>query len=155
LEDAATLDAGLRLGDRIFIDECLSAALVSVAKDRQVGADYGPHVGKGGWQDWNIIRFALENDYIVATNNRRDFLHAYANVDLHNGLVILVPSLGRAGQIKLFSAALEEMIILGDHAINKLIEVLEDGTVHVREWTREDHDADHIDNPMWPRTWSS
>ena len=62
--------------------------------------------GKAARQDWNIIRFALENDYIVATNNRRDFLHAYANVDLHNGLVIIVPSVGRAGQIKLFSAAL-------------------------------------------------
>jgi hypothetical protein len=31
LEDDATLDAGWRLGDRISIDECPSAALVSVA----------------------------------------------------------------------------------------------------------------------------
>ena len=70
-------------------------------------------------------------------------------------LVVIVPSVGRGSQIKLFSAALEEMIILGDHAVSELIEVLEDGTVHVSEWTREDHDGDHIDNPMWPRTWSS
>jgi len=31
--------------DRLFIDECLSAALVAVAKERGIPADYGPH----GW----------------------------------------------------------------------------------------------------------
>ena len=51
------------LTDRIFIDECLSAALVAVAKNKGVVADYGPHIGKVGWQDWNIVSFALENNY--------------------------------------------------------------------------------------------
>lgn len=60
LENARRPEEVLRLGDKIFIDECLSAALVSVAKDRGIDAAYGPHVGKGGWQDRNIARFALE-----------------------------------------------------------------------------------------------
>ncbi|WP_294537311.1 hypothetical protein [uncultured Rhodoblastus sp.] len=48
--------------EKIFIDECLTAALVAVAKNRGIIADYGPHIGKQGWQDWNIVPFALEND---------------------------------------------------------------------------------------------
>jgi predicted nuclease of predicted toxin-antitoxin system len=62
------------LSYRIFIDECLSASLVAVAKSRGIVADYGPYIGKQGWQDRNLVDFALANDYVIATNNRRDFL---------------------------------------------------------------------------------
>lgn len=137
------------MSDKIFIDECLSAALVSVAKDRQIAAEYGPHIGKRGWQDRNIVQFALENDYIVTTNNRRHFLRAYANVDLHNGLIIIIPSVGRDMQIKLFSLALNAILELGDDAVNKIIEVGENEHVYIREWNRSVHDKDHINNPIW------
>ena len=79
------------LTDRIFIDECLSAALVAVAKNKGIIAVYGPYVGKAGWQDWNIVPFPLENNYIIVTNNRRHFLGEYVKLDVHNGLVIIVP----------------------------------------------------------------
>jgi predicted nuclease of predicted toxin-antitoxin system len=147
LEDARRPEAVLRLGDKIFIDECLSAALVSVAKDRGIDAVYGPHVGKGGWQDRNIVRFALDNDYMIVTNNRRDFMREYANFDLHNGLIIIVPNAGRQSQIRLFSLALDAILDLGESVINKIVEVLEDGSIHIREWTRSDHDLGHADNP--------
>lgn len=120
------------MSDKIFIDECLSAALVSVAKAKGVAADYGPHIGMAGWQDWNIVPFAFENNYIVATNNRRHFMREYLKFDFHNGLIIIVPSVDRDIQIDLFSTALDAMIALGDDVINKVVEVLENRRVHIR-----------------------
>ncbi len=136
--------------DKIFVDECLSVALVAVAKNKGIIAEYGPYIGKGGWQDWNIVPFALENNYILVTNNIRHFLKEYIKVALHNGLIIIVPNVDRADQIRLFSIALEAALQLGDDVVNKIVEVLRDGSVHVREWTSERHDIGHIDNPRWP-----
>jgi hypothetical protein len=61
-----------------------------------------PYIGKGGWQDWNIVPFALENNYIIVTNNRRHFLREYIKLDVHNGLIIIVPNVERADQMRLF-----------------------------------------------------
>jgi hypothetical protein len=69
--------------------------------------------------------------------------------DVHNGLVIIVPHVDREPQIRLFSLVLDYLAEMNDLPMNKLIEVLEDGTIHVREWTMEDHDIKHINNPTW------
>jgi hypothetical protein len=124
-------------------------ALVSIAKSKGVNADYGPHVGKAGWQDWNIVQFALANDYVIVTNNRRHFLKEYLKQDLHGGLVIIVPSVDRDDQVRLFTTALDAAIALESSLINKVIEILEDGSVHIREWTMVDHDVNHISDPAW------
>jgi len=79
------------LKDRFLIDECLSGALVAVAKAQGYQADYVTHLGKAGWQDWNLVHFAVANDYIIVTNNRKDFLKEYAGLDVHAGLVVLLP----------------------------------------------------------------
>jgi hypothetical protein len=137
------------LTDKLFIDECLSAALVAVAKVRGIIADYGPYIGKAGWQDWNIVPFVLANDYIIVSNNRRHFLKEYIKVSLHNGLIIIVPSVEREEQVRLFEIALNAVRDLNDDLVNKVVEVLRDGSVHVRKWTSEEHDIGHIDNPRW------
>jgi hypothetical protein len=133
----------------MYIDECLSVALVAVAKTKGFLAEYGPYIGKRGWQDWNIVPFALDNNYIIATNNRRHFLRELLKHDLHNGLIIIVPAVERAEQIKLFSNALDAVMQLGDNFVNKIVEVLIDGSVHVRDWSADDHDIGHISNPKW------
>jgi len=60
-----------------------------------------------GWQDWNIVKFAVENGHVVVTNNRRDFLKEYLKYDTHPGLVVLVPQAERSVQTRLFSAVLD------------------------------------------------
>ena len=135
--------------DKLFIDECLSRALVAVAKDRGITAAYGPDIGKGGWQDWNIVPFALGNDYVIVTNNRRHFLKEYLKLDVHNGLLIIVPNVGRRDQMRMFGIALDAALELGDDLVNKVVEVLFDGTLRIREWTSEQHDIGHIDTPKW------
>ncbi|KQT55334.1 MULTISPECIES: DUF5615 family PIN-like protein [unclassified Aureimonas] len=135
--------------DRFFIDECLSAQLVAVAKARGLDADFGPHIGKAGWQDWNLTRFALENDYIFVTNNRRDFLKEYAAQELHNGLIVIVPNVERDDQKRLFGVVLDHLADMYELPVNKLIEVLEDGSIHQRDWFDGDVDPGHIDEPDW------
>jgi predicted nuclease of predicted toxin-antitoxin system len=137
------------LRDRFLVDECLSVSLLAFAKERGIAADHVSWLGKGGWQDRNLVPFALDNDYIVVTNNRRHFLREYAKQEVHNGLVVIVPAVDRLGQQRLFEKALDALANLNDDVANKVVEVLSDGSVHIREWTREDHDIGHISDPRW------
>ena len=84
--------------DHILLDECLSPSLGAVAQDRGVDAIHTSYLGMSRWADWSVARFAIEHDYIVATNNRADFLREYAKLDLHAGLVVIVPSARRERQ---------------------------------------------------------
>jgi hypothetical protein len=109
-----------------------------------------PFIGKDGWQDWNLVRFAIANDTIVVTLTRRDFLKQHAGFEIHPGSAILITqqpeNLGRH-QIALFEKTLEAVAVMGDDLVNKLMEVLADGSVHVREWNAAESDIDHIENP--------
>ena len=97
-------------------------------------------LGRGGNQDWTLLRFALDNGYVFVTNNRRDFLRAYAGLEIHDGLVIIVPTVQRADQMRLFDLALDRMAELPD-TVNLLIEVQADGEVTVRPWPGNAGDA--------------
>lgn len=135
---------------RLLIDECLHPGLVALAKERSIAADYGPHLGKTGWQDHSLVSFAIDNDYIIVTNNRRDFLKLYMQQSLHGGLVILVPRLVRSRMDRLFALALDAIAAMQDDTVNRVIEVLEDGSVHIRVWNADSHDLGHVANPRWP-----
>lgn len=138
--------------NRFLIDECLSGDLVASAKARGYEADYVPHIGKGGWQDWNLVSFAVENDYIVVTLNRRDFLKQHASLAVHPGLVILIaqfPRDKRMHQADLSEKALEAFAAMNGDLVNKVMEVLEDGNVRIRDWNADEHDIGHISNPKW------
>jgi predicted nuclease of predicted toxin-antitoxin system len=106
------------LSGRFLIDECLSVGLVALAKERGFQADYVTYIGRSGWSDWNLASYALENDYIFVTNNRRDFLKEYAKIDLHNGLIIIVPDTKRADQQRLFAKVLDVVSERNDDLVN-------------------------------------
>jgi predicted nuclease of predicted toxin-antitoxin system len=136
--------------DRFLIDECLSGELVATAKARGHDATYVPYLGKSGWQDWNLVPFAIENDYIIVTLNRRDFLKQYASLELHPGLVILIaqaPDNRGRHQAALFEKALEAFAAMRNDLVNKVMEVLADGSVRVHAWNADDHYIAHIFNP--------
>lgn len=137
------------MSDQLLIDECLSSVLVASAKERGVLAQYLPWVGMTAWKDWNIVQFALENNYVIVTKNRRDFLKEYLKLDVHNGLIIVVPDGNKEDQIRMFDAVLDILLGIEGDLINRLVEVLADGTVHIRKWTSEDHDIRHINAPAW------
>jgi predicted nuclease of predicted toxin-antitoxin system len=112
-------------------------------------ADYVTHLGKSGWQDWNLVRFAVANDYIIVTDNRRDFLKEYARLEVHAGLIILLPKGTRDKQMALFQKALDVYSGRNDDLLNKVLEAARDGSVHIREWNAGEHEIGHIDDPKW------
>ncbi|MBV9251480.1 MAG: DUF5615 family PIN-like protein [Acetobacteraceae bacterium] len=111
---------------RILIDECLSIDLISVASAAGHEAQHVARIGKAGWKDWNVARYAGEGDFVLVTNNASDFRKIYATTALHAGLIIIVPNLGRAMQAELFRTALEA-VTLPDDLVNRVLEVSLDG----------------------------
>jgi predicted nuclease of predicted toxin-antitoxin system len=57
---------------RFLIDECLSVDLVTVAGNSGHEARHIAHVGRAGWKDWNVVRYASAGDFILVTNNASD-----------------------------------------------------------------------------------
>ena len=107
---------------RFLIDECLSIDLVSVAGQAGHEAQHVARVGKAGWKDWNVARYAAEGGFVVVTNNASDFRRLYATQLLHAGLVIIIPSVNRMQQQQLFLGALDELARFGE-LINRVLEV--------------------------------
>ena len=121
--------------DPILIDECLSPKLAAVAQARGWPAMHITWLNLEGTEDRNIATLAAERDYVVVTNNRRDFLRLYAELEVHNGLIIIVPAVLRAAQRRLFEIALDTAE-QQDSLINLLIEVHADGRVDVSDWSK-------------------
>ena len=120
--------------DPILIDECLSPRLAAVARARGLEAMHISWLGREGAKDWDLVALAAERGCVVVTNNRRDFLRLYAVLEVHNGLIIIVPKVLRAEQMRLFGIALD-VAERQANLVNLLIEVHADGTVEVRDWS--------------------
>jgi predicted nuclease of predicted toxin-antitoxin system len=89
-------------------------------------AQHVAHVGRAGWKDWNVVRYAGDGDFVLVTNNPSDFRQLYAAQPLHAGLVILIPAVSRVVQQQLFRAALDELAAIGE-PVNRVLEVDLDG----------------------------
>jgi predicted nuclease of predicted toxin-antitoxin system len=118
-----------------LIDECLSPKLVAAAQIRGYAAIHVAHLNREGTEDWAIAQLALQRDAIFVTNNARDFLALYARFDIHPGLVIILPNVGRAPQIALFELGIDFIERHGD-IVNQVVEIAADGEVSVRDWSR-------------------
>jgi hypothetical protein len=123
---------------KLLIDECLSAELALMARER--GHHEASHVvwtGKSGRKDWELKRFLLEEDWVLVTRNSDDFRGPretpgskgqYSDVSIHAGLICLNASAGMdlALQRELFSEVLDELETDSD-LTNQILEVtLED-----------------------------
>jgi predicted nuclease of predicted toxin-antitoxin system len=89
-----------------------------------------------GVTDWAVAALAAERNYVLVTNNRRDFLRLYAELEVQNGLIITMPAVQRNEQMRLFSLALD-VAEREDSLINPLIEVHAGGRVDVRNWSKD------------------
>jgi Domain of unknown function (DUF5615) len=99
-----------------------------------------------GWglrsrKDWSIVRRAINDAYVLVTNNTTDFMSLLRREKVHGGLVCLNVAHGLMSlnvQRRLFSLALHR---LGDsEPINELLEIalLEDRPIRI-----ERHDLPH------------
>lgn len=83
---------------RFLIDENLSPKLVEVAWDRGYEAMHVNHLGLRTEADWELLKVVAENDWVLVTNNLVEFRGRYRQIDLHPGIIFLVPILRRPQQ---------------------------------------------------------
>ena len=114
---------------RFLIDECLSPALVGVAHEEGYEAYHVAHRGWSGLSDPRLFRILLQEQFVLVTNNREDFLALIGRTELHPGLVVIVENVPRAREIVFFRRALAHIAAAGSDMINRVVEVDGDGVV--------------------------
>lgn len=107
---------------RFLIDENLSPALVEPAREEGFEAMHVNHLGLRTDTDWDLLKVIAEQDWVLVTNNAIEFRGRYREIELHPGVVFLVPAVRRAEQIRLFEAALGYIGTDGD-MVNRAIDV--------------------------------
>ena len=94
---------------RFLVDENLSPALVHPARERGFEAMHVNHLGLRTDTDWDLLRIVSEQDWVLVTNNAIEFRGRYGRIELHPGVVFLLPAVRRMQQVRLFEAALEHV----------------------------------------------
>jgi predicted nuclease of predicted toxin-antitoxin system len=112
---------------RFLIDECLHESLVEVAHDAGFEATHVNHLGLSGKPDWELAQRIVKNEFTFVTNNRVDFVRLFGKMELHAGLIVLVPNAVPALQRALFEAAIR--YFEGKDLVNTVVEVLFKGRV--------------------------
>ena len=106
---------------RFLIDECLHASLVGIAHRAGFEATHVNHLGLSGRPDWQLAERIVEDEFTFVTNNRLDFTRLFGRMELHAGLIIIVPNVIPALQRAMFNAALQ--YLAGKMPINSVVEV--------------------------------
>jgi predicted nuclease of predicted toxin-antitoxin system len=121
---------------KFLIDECLSPELAVIARAR--GFHESTHVtwlGMRSRKDWTIVRRAIEEGFILVTNNTVDFAALYEREEIHARLVCLniAPNLTSLEvQKSLFLLALDKLAAA--EPINEVLDITldTDGVVCVQ-----------------------
>ena len=92
-----------------LIDENLSPALVRPAHERGFEAMHVNHLGLRTETDWDLLKVIAEQDWVLVTNNAIEFRGRYREIELHPGVVFLLPAVRRPDQVRLFEAALDHV----------------------------------------------
>jgi predicted nuclease of predicted toxin-antitoxin system len=118
---------------RLLIDECLHDSLVEVAHGAGFQATHVNHLGLSGRADWELADRIVADEFTFVTNNRIDFIRLFAKMELHAGLIVIVPNAVPALQRALFEGAIK--YLEGKDLLNSVIEVnLEGKTVKCAEY---------------------
>jgi predicted nuclease of predicted toxin-antitoxin system len=118
---------------RLLIDECLHESLVGLAHAADFEATHVNHLGLSGQPDWALAERIVKDEFTFVTNNRVDFIQLFGKMELHPGLVVLVPNVVPALQRALFKGAIRHLA--GRDLVNTVIEVsLEGETVRCAEY---------------------
>ncbi len=119
---------------RFLIDECLSPQLAEAARARGFDATHVLWLGRASTADWTLAALAVERDYVIVTNNARDFRRIYRRIEMHPGLVVIIPELDGPRQGIYFLQILD-FIGRQDDLINQLVEIDRDGHISIKPWS--------------------
>jgi predicted nuclease of predicted toxin-antitoxin system len=92
---------------KFLIDECLHESLVGVAHRAGATATHVNHLGLSGKPDWALAQRIKADEFTFVTNNRADFIRLFDKMELHPGLIVLIPNVVPALQRSLFQAAID------------------------------------------------
>ena len=81
---------------RFLVDENLSVLLPTAAQTRNFEATHVNHRGLHQAKDWEILRIVIEEEWGLVTNNAIEFRGRYRKLDVHPGVVFLLPAVPRA-----------------------------------------------------------
>ena len=93
--------------------------LVGVAHGAGFEATHVNHLGLSGKPDWELAERIIQDEFTFVTNNRVDFIRLFAKMELHAGLVVIVPNLVPYIQRALFGAAF--LYLPGKELINSAL----------------------------------
>jgi len=110
---------------RFLIDECLHESLVGAAHDAGFEATHVNHLGLSGKPDWELAERIGKDEFTFVTNNRVDFIRLFGGMELHAGLIIIVPNAAPTIQRAISEAAI--LYLAGRELINAAIEVSLEG----------------------------
>ncbi|MBS1830837.1 MAG: DUF5615 family PIN-like protein [Acidobacteria bacterium] len=112
---------------RFLIDECLHESLCGVAHAAGFEASPVNHLGLSGRKDWELAQRVIGDELTFVTNNRVDFVRLFNQMELHAGLIVIVPNVVPARQRALFDASIQ---YLGSRELmNAVVEVTIKGNV--------------------------
>lgn len=94
---------------QFLIDECLSPALLEVAREHGYNAYHVTQRGWGSLKDDQLLSRVLDEDLSFVTNNWKDFRPMIGRTELHPGIVAILANVRRERQVVLFAAALAEI----------------------------------------------
>jgi predicted nuclease of predicted toxin-antitoxin system len=126
---------------RLWIDECLSPMLVRVAQ-RRYEATCSAYRGLLRIKDQELYAVASKEEWVLVTNNNRDFRALTERAGLHSGLILL-PQRTRADQPPMLEATLHFIERHSADAdmpaeawiINRVVEYHDtDNTISAGEW---------------------
>lgn len=109
---------------RFLIDECLSPRLAIIAQNS--GFYLSTHVtwaGLAARDDWAVVRHAIDEGYVIVTNNKKDYISLVGREEIHCGLVCFSAGLGLM-DFRLQKAMLELTMdeLAGNEPVNEVLE---------------------------------
>ena len=85
------------------------------------------HLGLRTETDWDLLKVIAEQDWVLVTNNAIEFRGRYREIELHPGVIFLLPAVRRPEQIRLFKVALDYIEAHPD-MVNRALDVAFDPT---------------------------
>lgn len=128
---------------KFLIDECLTVELSAIAWNRGCHCMHVTWLGLQSRADPVILQRALEEDWVIVTNNTTDFVRLLAREEIHPGLVCLsaLPRfMNKELQKLLFEHALE--LLRGKDLVNGVLQITLGPDARVRSrWYAISHDS--------------
>ena len=121
---------------KLLIDECLSPDLATLAWDAGWHCAHVARVGLRSARDWQLVQYAIDNDWVIVTNDSAHFKTLVGRTAMHPGLVCLNTAHGKMNmdvQKRLFQLVLTQ---LHDRdPVNEVLEITLDANSVVRAET--------------------